>query len=778
MHAPVLADSSSLLPRPHPARSDGRPRGGIGALALGIATALTLLAATPAAAQTAAQATPQTETARDPVSLDTVTVTATRRDRDVDTVPVAVTAIAGDDLVNNTVLDTQALPMLAPSLVVTTSGSESGGAVIRMRGIGTAASNPGLEGSVAVLVDGVYRSRSGLALSDLVDIEQVEVLRGPQSTLFGKNTSSGVINILTKKPTFTPEGFVAASIGNFNSRMLSGAWSGPVGDTVAMRFTLQYNERDGYVENVFDGRDYNNRDRWTARAQALWQPNDDFSLRLVADAVRKRENCCVAPYTRYGTTRAWLTTLGANLLGPDQSYRVAFDGEVASNVDEAGLSAFLQWNLGWATANGTLSYRDGQALVAADGDFTDLDISYLPGDETSAITKIAEFNLKGEAGRIDWLGGAYFGREEVGLDGSTLFGTRAGHYLLGVMPPATPAPLYPAGTGMQSRRARQAGRTFALYTHNIVRLDHGFDLTLGLRHVRESKDGYGVGVSNTPACVIPGLPAAARIVCSVPYYTAQYEDQRNVGVASIAKNFDSGGSVYLTYSTGFKAGGINLDPANAVGGTAVFKPETVDSYELGLKLPLLDRRVFLRTALFRMDYDDVQLNTFDGLGFRISNEASARSQGVELEADWYLAPGYRIRAGYTYNQAEYGNDTFNAALRGKQITNAPKNTALLGFDFDRPIGASTLFGAISARYQSEVNTGANLDPFKTQDAYTLVNARIGVRLANEVEVSLWSNNLLDKYYNMVIFDGVAQAGSYNGYPGLPRTFGIDLRKRF
>lgn len=712
-------------------------------------------------------------------TLDTIKVSATRRSIDIDSVPVAVTAVGGDELVNNNLLDTQSLPMMAPSLMITTSGSEAGGAVIRMRGIGTAASNPGLEGSVGVLVDGIYRSRSGLALSDLVDIDQVEVLRGPQSTLFGKNTSSGVINIQTKKPTFVNEGFVSASLGNFDSTVFSGAWSGPVvEDTLALRFSAQYNQRDGYVENLFDGRDYNNRDRWLARMQALWTPNEDFSLRLIADAVQKRENCCAAPYTQYGSTAGFMRLLGANLLPYNRDYKVSFDADVASDLDEAGLSALMEWNLGWATLNGVLSYRDGQSNVMSDGDFSDLDLVRLTGDEASAITRIAEFTLNGRGDRVDWLVGAYFGQEDVGFDGRTVFGPDAGNYLLGIVPPAAVPPLYLAGTGLQQRRARQAGETRALYTHNIVHLDHGFDLTLGLRYVQEDKTGYGFSISNANACILPGLPAAARVLCGVPHYEADYDDDRFVGVASLAKNFDGGGSVYLTFSNGFKAGGINLDPANAVGGTAVFKPETVKSYELGLKAPLLDRRVFLRTALFRMDYDDVQLNTFDGLGFRISNEASARSQGIEIEADWYVADGYRIRSAYVYNQAEYGNDTFNAGLRGKQITNAPRNTALLGFDFDQPVGNTTLFGSVTARHNGGMNTGANLDPFKWQDSYTLVNARIGLRFQNDFEVSLWGNNLTNEYYNMVIFDAVAQAGAYNGYPGLPRTYGIDLRKRF
>jgi outer membrane receptor protein involved in Fe transport len=747
---------------------------------VGIALALSVSVAMAAPApQQDATASGQSGDARaaddvDPKQLDKVVVTATKRALDIDSVPVAVTAIEGDALVANGVADTQSLPMLAPSLVITTSGSEAAGAVIRLRGIGTAASNPGLEGSVGVLVDGIYRSRAGLALGDLVDIDQVEVLRGPQSTLFGKNTSAGVINIGTKQPTFIREGFVAATVGNYGSRVISGAWSGPlVADKLAVRLTAQYNERDGFIDNVADGGSYNDRERWLARAQLLWTPSDDFSLRLIADAVQKREHCCVAPFTRYDpAVLTKLTALGATVVGPDESYRAAFNRPVQADVDETGLSALLQWDLGWAVANGTLSYRDGQTEGTADSDFGDIDLVYAPRSNGGATTEIAEFTLKGKTDRIDWLFGAYYSHEELDFDSQLLFGADARVFLLG----ALPLPLYAVDTGIQEARAQQSGDSLSLYTHNIVHLNRGFDLTLGLRHVQEDKSGYGFSVSNSRACTFPGLPVTARLLCAVPRYDASYEDERTLGVISLSKMLGERGSIYGSYSTGYKAGGINLDPSQAVS-TPTFLPETVDAYEFGVKMSVAST-LFLRAAVFKMDFEDVQLNTFDGIGFRISNEASAESKGFELEADWYLAPGYKLRAGYTYNQAEYGSDTFNPALRGKQITNAPKNTALLGLDIDQPIGSNTLFGSITARYQSEVNTGADLDPLKIQAGYALVNARIGLRFSNDVEVSLWGNNLTDQYYNQVIFNSPAQATSRNGYPGVPRTFGIDVRKKF
>lgn len=718
----------------------------------------------------------------DATKLEAVTVTATKRDVDIDTIPVAVTAIEGQDLVNDNIRDTQSLPMLAPSMVVQISGNEAAGTAIRIRGIGTAASNPGLEGSVGVFVDGVYRSRAGLALSDLVDIDHVEVLRGPQSTLFGKNTSAGVVSITTNKPTFTPQANVSASAGNYAGTILSAALSGPVVDnTLALRIAAQYNKRDGYIDNPADGDDYNDRNRWLVRGQALWTPVDTFSLRLIADLVRKDEQCCAAPYSKNGPTAAAIGALGGSVFNPVRDYTSAFDSPLQSDTQENGLAALADWDLGWAKASAIASYRDGKADNTSDGDYSDLNIAYVPLDEASAINKSAEFNLKGSTDRVDWLAGLYYGQETIGFDGSTLFGSDAGAYLHALVA-AVPAALYPAGFGQTLRQSRQSGHNESIYTHNIVHLGGGFDLTLGLRYGDEKKDGWGYAASNAPACNVAALPASLKLLCAVPFYRASYEDTgRLTGVASLSKSLGDRATAYFTYSTGFKAGGINLDPSAAVSANTTFKPETVDAYELGLKMPLLDDRLQLRTDLFWMDFKDVQLNSYNGISFSISNAASARSRGVEVEADWQIADVLKLRGGVTYNNAVYGDDTVSAALRGKQLTNAPRRTALLALDYEQPVSfwsAQSVFANLAARAQSAVNTGADLDPNKAQGGYTLVNGCFGLRFSGDLEVSLWANNLTDRFYRVVIFNSVAQTGSYNGYTGLPRTFGIEVRKSF
>ncbi|MGH8446029.1 MAG: TonB-dependent receptor, partial [Solimonas sp.] len=300
------------------------------------------------------------------------------------------------------------------------------------------------------------------------------------------------------------------------------------------------------------------------------------------------------------------------------------------------------------------------------------------------------------------------------------------------------------------------------------------DLTLGLRWLHEQKDGGGYATSNSASCnpALP-LPAAVRFLCGAAPYNAHYDDNRFTGNAALGKKFANDLYVYGSYASGFKSGGINLTaPTTANGGAQTFRPEKVDSYEVGLKAPFFGRRLQTRTALFWMDIDDFQLAGYNGLTWQVQN-ATVRSRGVEFESTAYLLRGLSARAAVTYADAEFTK----GSNKGEQMTNAPTWSGQLGSTYERslPWWGMSAFGNVVARYQSEVNTGVNLDDNKRQGGYTLVNARLGVHLPAGFEVSLWGANLTDKHYNLIIFDSPAQAGSYNGYVGLTRTYGLEVR---
>ncbi|WP_084197458.1 TonB-dependent receptor [Solimonas soli] len=708
----------------------------------------------------------------------TVVVTATRRSQSLDQVPIAVSEVSGETLEQSVLRDTQALQMQVPSLVVTVSGSENAGSVIRIRGIGTSGGNVGFESSVGVFVDDVYLSRSSLALTDLIDIDRIEVLRGPQGTLFGKNTSVGAIRLVSNAPGFTPDAALSVSYGNDNARLAQGMINLPLVDhTLAVRFAAQINERDGFIHNQYDGKDYNDRDRYTLRGQLLYQPLEGLSLRLIADRIVKDERCCAAPYTQYGPTAPAITALGGTVFEPPSEDTAAFNRPVASKAEDSGVSLHLDWDFDWAQLRGLVSYRDSTGRDQSDGDYSDIDLVYIPVQNGGIRTKTAELSLHGVAGRLDWLIGVYGADEDLNLNMATLLGDDAGAYVHAISGGAVPAVLYPSGRGQTDVRAAQSGSSWSLFTHDIVDLGAGFDLTLGLRWLHEQKAGGGHATSDSPSCnPAVTLPASARFLCGADPYRAHYDDDRFTGTASLGWKFAGDLYTYASYSSGFKSGGINLNPpTTANDGDRTFRPETVDAYELGLKAPFFGRRLQTRTALFWMDIDDFQLAGYDGLAWQVQN-ATVRSRGVEFESTLYPAKGLDLRAAVTYADAEFTK----GANDGAQMTNAPRWTGQLGAGYAHalPFWSASAFANVVARYQSEVNTGVDLDPNKRQGGYTLLNARAGLQLPAAFEVSLWGANLTDKHYNLIIFDSPAQSGSYNGYVGQPRACGIEVRKRF
>ena len=251
-------------------------------------------------------ATPATESPVEEAAVnesDEIVVTAQGRTQILQDVPIAVTAVGGEAMKNSGATDIRQLNQLAPSLLVSSTGSEANGSA-RIRGIGTVGDNPGLESSVAVFIDGVYRSRSGIGLNELGEIERIEVLRGPQGTLFGRNASAGLINIFSKKPSFEFGATGEATIGNFDYRRLAAGITGPIGDSgLAFRLDGVWVKRDGFYDDDANDTTINNRNRWFTRGQLLYQPNDQLTVRLIGDYSKRKEKCCAAVYVTDGINR-------------------------------------------------------------------------------------------------------------------------------------------------------------------------------------------------------------------------------------------------------------------------------------------------------------------------------------------------------------------------------------------------------------------------------------------------------------------------------------------
>ena len=361
---------------------------------------------------------------------DEIIVTATKRAQTLQEVPVAVSVVDAEVIQDSQINDIIDLQTSVSSLRVTQQQNASQTNFI-IRGFGNGANNPGIEPSVGVFIDGVYRSRSAAAILDLPTLERVEVLRGPQSTLFGKNTSAGAISLTTKAPSFDWEGSVEATAGNLGAVRFRGTLSGPISDTVAFRISGSTNNRDGTYTNVVNGSDnINERDRYAVRGQLLWEPTDTLSFRAIGDYNKIDEVCCGAPFiTVGGTTQGVIVgALGGTIppsTDPD-ARQVSVNQDPVNELEGYGGSLQADWDLGFATLTSITSYREQSDFNDTDVDFTSVDLATQP-QQVDYETFTTELRLAGEfesgVGTFNWLLGGFYFDEEVNFQQQTTFGS-------------------------------------------------------------------------------------------------------------------------------------------------------------------------------------------------------------------------------------------------------------------------------------------------------------------------------------------------------------------
>lgn len=539
-----------------------------------------------------------------------IIVTATRRDQQLSDVPLAVSAVTAETLARSGASDIRQLNQLSPSLLVSSTSSEAAGGGARIRGIGTVGDNPGLESSVATFVDGVYRNRAGVGLTELGAIDRIEVLRGPQGTLFGRNASAGLIHVITAAPSSETGGSLEASYGNYNAVRLVGGITGAVTDTVSARFDGVYSNRDGFLKDVVSGRGVNNRNRYMLRGQLKYEPSSDLSVRVIADYSDRTEECCAAPYYP-----ASLVTPGANgtfnrsanpiaalerslggiindnpytrrvSITPGQSYR--------GDVRDWGLSGEINYNLGGAKLTSITAYRDWRWLRGQDADFNNLDILHREDDGSANQrfkTFTQELRLQGNAlnDRLDWLVGGYFANEILTLNDNLAYGsdyTRYADALTRLSLPTFPgyavvggalnptAPLSLNGVQVTDKY-KQTSRNYAVFTHNTVKVTDALSLTVGLRYTNEQKTLDASFVDNNVMCrTLSALPTThplygtGQLACIIPSIPngsftqngVKKKEDKFTGTAVLSYKPTDDLLTYASFSRGYKAGGFNLD---------------------------------------------------------------------------------------------------------------------------------------------------------------------------------------------------------------------------
>ncbi len=630
-----------------------------------------------------------------------------------------VTAVNAQQLQDAGVRDIKDLTVVTPGLTVTTTGSNTS-TTARIRGIGTVGDNVGLESSVGVVIDGVYRGRPGAALGDLIDIAQVEVLRGPQGTLFGRNTSGGVINVRSEAPRFTPQARMEASVGDFNFRQLRSTVTGPIaGDVLAGRLTASFQQRDGYIKDTGTGDTYNDRDRWAIKGQLLWNITPDATLRVIADYAKTDEACCVAVPIFYGPAGAALSALGGKLragtpytYGPfngtrvdNHVYDVALNPATQTMDDSStdkGISAQLDWNLGKTDLTVIAARRTFKTMPTIDADYTSLDLLTQKAgqDITEGSLEVRLASADPDA-RVEWLVGAFLFSQKIFSDQELRYGTQFRSYVEAITPRV---PISPGVTLPVLRRLEQVigvpvgsllapgvavnddydyeSRSAALFGHATWNVTQALSVTGGLRYSREEKSAdYNIQSFDrlSQISLVGALApfAALKVLQQFPAVTpfsSSFKDDDLSGTISAGYQVSQHVNLFARYARGYKSGGYNLSrtaPQTQPGApianpkNVIFDPERVDAFELGGKFRFLEGRAQLNANLFYQTLEGYQTNAFDGTSFRIINAGGVDSKGLEWDYRLRLTDHLTLDGGGTLQDVKY-TDFANAGPTAAQ----------------------------------------------------------------------------------------------------------------
>jgi iron complex outermembrane recepter protein len=670
--------------------------------------------------------------------LPPVIVTAQKEPADAQTVPLSLTPVPKATIQNAGIEIVSEAGRNAPNVSFTefTARKLSNA---RFRGIGASPANP----SITTLFDGVPQLNSNTASIDLVDIDQIEFVRGPQSALFGRNTLGGLINVTSTRPSLSAwSGNFSVPLGNVDARDVRGGVAGPlVADKLGLGLSLQYGRRDGYTVNDLTGNDLDSRSAFAGKGQLLWTPTRSWETRLIINGERDRDG----DYA--------LSDLGGLRQNP---YHTARDFEGFTHRDIFGTTILNRYDRQSIALSATTGFLKWKAVDQTDLDYTPLPLATRDNLEESfqftqevRVASSANAPLRlSDRTTLKWQGGVFFFTQNYDQNATRNFSA-------GFLSPFFPFPLV-----QTSPLAELDDVGVGLFGQGIVTLAERVDLTAGLRFDHEQKDA-NLNVFFTPAIAPPQQTIAGEGFSNVsPQFAAAFHLQ-------------PGKTIYASVANGYKAGGFN--PASPPG-TEVYGEEHTWNVEGGLKTMWANGRVAANAAGFHIAWDDMQLNLpnlFVPGEFYIANVGGASSSGVEFELNARVHPNVDVFGGIGYTKATFKDDSISGgiAVGGNTIPNTPDYTASIGIQLSRTLAQGmSVYGRAEAMF-----TGAfQYDDLNTesQDAYSLANFRAGVR-GRFVFVEGWIRNAFDTKYIPVAFAyGALAPSGFIGEMGRPRTFGI------
>ncbi|MDC1300514.1 TonB-dependent receptor [Gammaproteobacteria bacterium] len=668
-------------------------------------------------------------------NVEEVVVTATKTERTLQEVPVAVSVVTADTIEKANIVDLMDLKAVVPSLDARQYQSTTN-ATFFIRGFGNGSNNPGIEPSVAVFVDGVYRSKIQGQISDLPLVERIEVLRGPQSTLFGKNASAGVVNIVTKKPSFEEFTSMTTSFGNYNSKQAKIYNTGPLNETMAYSVSANINTRDGQSNNPTTGNKLNDRDRFGFRSELLITPADDLSIRITADYDEYDETCCVVGSTAYGVANQVAALLGGQVIPNDPFSQTAFfTFDPISNGENAGLSMHIEKNFSNTTLESITSYRTSDNYEVQDVDFDAADvIAPSPiSKELSGMTQEIRWYSE-DNDKVNWLVGGFYYQEDMDFNESIYFGSNWRTYIDAFVPGAISgvsaalgipdALLFGAGQG-NTETATQDNSTISLFAQADIQITDRLNALVGLSYIEDKKtvsynqintgifsnlDFVGIG---TLGLIAAGFPAAqAAVLATDPVYNqllplqalqfipqfvnfpnaaqdGQSKDDNIDYTAKLSFAFNDAVNIYGGISTGFKATAWNISrnslpdateqaalkaagtPAGPNTGLGQRYASPEEAEVLELGAKIYLPNGYLNIAIFDQEIKGFQSNTFIGTGFVLANAGSQSADGVEFDLVFSPVENLDLAISGLFMDPIY--DSFPASASGDLTGTVPSN---------------------------------------------------------------------------------------------------------
>ena len=644
-------------------------------------------------------------------SSEDIVVTAAKREQTLQDVPISVAVTSEQTIERAQIRDLIDLQSVVPSLKVAQFNTV-GQTNFIIRGFGNGNGNVGIEGSVGVFIDGVYRSRSAASLNDLPEVERIEVLRGPQSTLFGKNVSAGAINIVTKRPQFEYGGRLDLTVGNYGELVAKATATGPISKTVAIRLSGTVDQRDGFDHNVVTGHSINDRNRESVRADILWTPVDRLSVRIIADYNELNERCCGAVQLFNGPATQFIAApppfgLGAAVTNPATKYsrNIAFDQDPTNHIVGKGISGEIDYELSFAKVTSITAYRDQRDNSTEDVDFTGANLAYR-NDQTHTKTFTQEVRLTSSgSGPFSWLIGGFYDHETLNTSSQINFGSQIRAYADALSGASTALPgrsnlftleylqslvtpsIKPGATYFAAGQAVIAPYTlkqdsFSFFGQADYKLTDHLTVTGGVAYLSDRKastsnvvltDQFSLlNLQNVPQLPFLGLPANAFgalgalqfFYGNAPTHApVNYPNANETGVLKGDKVTYLGRATYklgpvnfyASYSTGWKAGAFNLSTdarapdANGIGRTA--NPENVVLYEAGAKAAF--QGGYLNLAVFKQRIKGFQSNAYTGTGYSLVNAGQESVKGVEAEGAYRPINWLSLFGAATYLDPKY-----------------------------------------------------------------------------------------------------------------------------